>query len=177
MVEALETAHVADGRVGDNHAFESLRDVLGLCRSRLDHRDAHEITHRDDADELLAGAGVLDDRDVPVAVLGECRKRSARLDAGTDRVGTACHPLRDLGGRGVGARRGQVDHVAFGEDPDRAVVVVDDHNGSDPPVVHPLRGNGDGLGGLRGDNRVRHDVGDGALAGRRNGRVRHARIL
>ena len=32
------------------------------------------------------------------------------------------------------------------------------------PLAHALRGDRDGLGGLRGDDRVRHDVGDGALA-------------
>ena len=61
-----------------------------------------------------------------------------------------------------------MDHVALGEDADRAVVVVDHHDGSDAPVVHALRGDRDGLGRLRGHDRARHDVGDGALARCRN---------
>ena len=70
-----------------------------------------------------------------------------------------------------------MDHVALGEDADRAVVVVDDDHRSDAPVVHALRGDGDRLGGLCGDDRRRHHVGNGALAGCRNWRVGHGRIL
>ena len=62
---------------------------------------------------------------------------------------------------------GEADHVPFGEDADRAVVVVDDDDRADLSVAHALRGNGNGLGRLRGHDRVRHDVGNGALA--RNG--------
>ena len=41
-------------------------------------------------------------------------------------------------------------------------------------IAHALRGDGDGLGRLRGDDRSAHDVGDGALARCRSGRVGHA---
>ena len=54
VVEALEAAHVADGRVGDDDAFEALRDLVRLRVGGLDHRDAHEVAHRHDADELAA---------------------------------------------------------------------------------------------------------------------------
>ena len=52
VVEALEAAHVADGRVGDDDAFEALRNLVRLCVGGLDHRDAHQVAHRHDADEL-----------------------------------------------------------------------------------------------------------------------------
>ena len=67
VVEALEAAHVADGRLGDDDALEALRYLVGLGFGGLDHRDAHEVAHRDDADEPAA----VDHRDVAVAVLGE----------------------------------------------------------------------------------------------------------
>ena len=53
VVEAFEAAHVADGRVGDDDAFEALRNFVRLRVGGLDHRDAHEVAHRHDADELL----------------------------------------------------------------------------------------------------------------------------
>ena len=169
VVEAFEPAHVADGGVGDDEAFEAFRHLVGLRGCGLDLRDAHEVAHRHDADELLT----LDDRDVTVAVLGEPRERGARLDVGTDRVGVGGHPLGDLGVRRVGAGGGEADHVALGEDADRAVVVVDHHDGTDALFAHAFGGDGEGFGGLRGDDRIRHDVGDRALARCRYGRVGH----
>ena len=71
VVEALEAADVADGRVGDDDAFEALRDLVRLGVGGLDHRDAHEVAHRDDADELLPRCPAVDHRDVAVAVLGQ----------------------------------------------------------------------------------------------------------
>ena len=166
VVEAFEAAHVADGRVGDDDTFEPLRHLVRLGLGGLDHRDAHEVAHRDDADEPLP----VDHRNVAVAVLGELRERGAGLDVGVDRVGLAGHPLRDLGGRRIGAGRREADHVPFGEDADRAFVVVDHHHRTDLAVAHALRGDGDRLGGLRGDDRPGHDVGDGALARNRRSR-------
>ncbi len=167
VVEAFEAAHVADGRVGDDDTFEALRHLVGLRVGGLDHRDAHEVAHRDDPDELLSGdlAGpfVVDDGNVAVAALGEARERGAGLDAGADRVGVGGHPLGDLRGRRVGSGGGQTDHVAFGQDADRAVVVVDDDDRAHPVLAHALRGEGDGLGGLRGDDGPAHEVADGAF--------------
>ena len=52
VVEAFEAADVAHGRVGDDDAFETLRHLVRLRVGGLDHRDAHEVAHRHDADEL-----------------------------------------------------------------------------------------------------------------------------
>ena len=87
----------------------------------------------------------VDDGDVAVTALGEARERGARLDVGTDRVGVGGHPLGDLGGRRVGARGGEADHVALGQDADRAVVVVDDDDRPDLVLAHALRGERDSV--------------------------------
>ena len=91
VVEAFEAADVADRRVGDDDTFETLRHLVRLRVGGLDHRDAHEVAHRHDPDEFPAGAvtGAVDDRDVPVAALGETRERGARLDIGSDVSGSA----------------------------------------------------------------------------------------
>ena len=160
MVEAFEAADVADRRLRDDDAFEPARHLVGLRAGGLDHRDAHEVADRDDADELVA----VDHRDVPVAVLGEARERGARLDiVGPDGVGFGGHPLRHLGGRRVGAGGGEADHVAFGEDADRALVGVDDDDRADVVLAHALRGGGDRLGGPGGHDGPAHDVADGAF--------------
>ena len=159
VVEAFEAAHVADGRVGDDHAFEPF-GISCACASagwiiatRMRSRIETMPT---------SFCRPVDDRDVAVAVLGERRERGARLDVGADRVGVGRHPLRDLRGRRVGAGGREAEHVAFGEDADRAVVVIDHDDGSDLALAHALRGGGDRLGRLRGDDRRAHEVGDGS---------------
>ena len=82
VVEAFEAAHVADGRVGDDDAFEALRHLVRLRVGGLDHRDAHEVAHRHDADELLRGARAFDHRDVPVAVLGQAANAARASTSG-----------------------------------------------------------------------------------------------
>ena len=67
VVEALEAADVADLRLGDDHALEpGGASIWPGMDDRLDRGDAHQVAHRDDADQLAA----LDHRDVAVAVLG-----------------------------------------------------------------------------------------------------------
>ncbi len=76
VVEAFEAAHVADSGLGDDDALEAARDLVRLGIGRLDHRDAHEVAHRHDADEPVG----VDHRDVPVPVLRELREGGACLD-------------------------------------------------------------------------------------------------
>ena len=86
VVEAFEAAHVADGRVGDDDAFEALRDFVRLRVGGLDHRDAHEVAHRHDADELAArrrpGCG------------GSRARRGARTRRAPRRRGRSCRGRR-----------------------------------------------------------------------------------
>ena len=120
VVEALEAAHVADGRLGDDDALEALRHLVGQGVGGLDHRDAHEVAHRDDADEPAR-------RRRPGCGGSPCSARLANAarasTSGATVSGSAGHPLRHLGGRRVGARGREPDHVAFGEDADRPIVV------------------------------------------------------
>ncbi len=161
VVEAFEAAHVADGGVGHDDALEPLRHLVRLGIGGLDHRDAHEVAHGDDPDQLET----VDHRDVPVAPLGEAREGRTGLDRRTRGVGIGGHPFRHLGRGGVRARGGEADHVALGEDPDRAVIVIDDDDGADLVFAHALRGDRHGLGGLRGDDRLTHEVADGSFYG------------
>ncbi len=102
---------------------------------------------------------------MPVAALRQARERGARFHPGSDGVGIGGHPLRDLGGRRVGAGRRQADHVALGQDPDGTVVVIDDDDGAHVVLTHALRGERDRLRGLRGDDRLTHQVADRPFRG------------
>ena len=126
----------------------------------LDHRHAHQVAHRHDPDEFGRGAAAVDHGDVPVSALRQARERGARLHPGSDGVGIGRHPFRDLGGRRVGAGRRQADHVALGQDPDGAVVVIDDDDGADSVLAHTLRDQRDRLRRLRGDDRMTHQIAD-----------------
>ena len=160
VVEAFEAADVADGRLGDDDAFETLRHLVGLGLGGLDHRDAHEVAHRHDADEPR----VFDDRDVAVAVLRQGRERRRALRRrGRPCTGSAVIHSDTLARRRVGTGRGDADHVAFGEDADRPLVGVDDDDRTDVALAHAGRGVGERLGGPGGHDRMAHDVADGAL--------------
>ena len=98
VVEALEAAHVADGRVGHDHALEALGDLGRRALDRLHLGDAHEVAHRHQPDELRA----VDDRDVAVPVLGQGRERLGGGHAGRHRVGVRRHPFRHVRVAGVG---------------------------------------------------------------------------
>jgi hypothetical protein len=160
VVEALEATHVADGGVGDDHAFEALGDLGRRPLDRLDLGDPHEVAHRHQPDEHA----FVDDGDVPVAVLGEGGERVGDFLVGGHRVRVRGHPLGNRVARGVGAVGRDADHVAFGEDSDR-LVAVDDHDRADLALAHPGGGLGDGLRGDRRDDRAAHDLGDRARPG------------
>ena len=161
VVEALLAADVADRRLRDHDAFEALGrlEVPGVGDG-LDLRDAHEVAHRHDADELA----VAHDGDVPVPVLGEALPRVDDLDLGCDRVGVFGHPLRDLRRRPVGTGRTEAHEVALGEDADRAAA-VDHDDGPDLLLSHAAGCHRDRLRRRRRDRRRAHDVGDGAYLG------------
>ena len=154
VVEAFEAADVADRRLGDDDAFEAAghvgREVLG----GLDLRDAHEVAHRHHADEPLA----VDDRDVPVPVLGEARERGGGVEVGRDAVGVGGHPGAHRVDGGIGTRRRQAHEVAFGEDADGALA-VDHDDRADALLPHARRRPGDGLGLRCGHHRPAHDLG------------------
>ena len=153
VVEAFEAANVADRGLGDHDAFQTARHVLREMLGRLDLGDAHQVAHRHDADELVA----VDDRDVPIAVLGERGERGGRLDVGRDRIGVGRHPVGD--GLGADACGGEAHQITLGEDADRASVVDDDH-GADTLGTHPLGCGRHRLVGRRRDGRVTHDLAD-----------------
>ena len=162
VVEALEAADVADVGLGDHDAFEPARDLVREVLGRLDLRDAHEVAHRDDADELVR----LDHRDVAVPVLGEARERGDDVDVRPDRVRRGGHPLAHHRGAGVATRRGEAHEVAFGQDADGAELVDRDDR------AHAVLAHGGGrLGhlvvGAHGDDGPTHDVGDRARLVRR----------
>src|SRR5207237_1938177 len=101
---------------GDVHALEAARRLHGAgMLDGPDLGDPYEVPQGHDADELP----VVDHRHVPVAVLGETVERVVDVDLGVDGVGFLGHPFGDLGDRGVGARSGDFDHVALGEDANR----------------------------------------------------------
>ena len=166
VVEALEAAHVADRRLGDDHALQPGRRLDGgRVHHRLDLRHAHQRPQRHDADELA----VVDHREVAVAVLGELVERLLHREVGRRAVDRLGHPLADLG---VGGRRAggvEADEVALGEDADRSLAVDDDDRAL-LALGHPLRHLRDALGGLAGDRRGAHHLGDRAHgAGRWHG--------
>ena len=158
VVEALEAAHVADGRLRHDHAFEPGRR---LDRRRVDHRldrrHAHQRAEGHDADDLA----VLHHGEVAVAVLGELVERLLHRQVGCRAVDRLRHPLAHLG---VGRRRAggvEAHEVALGEDADRAIA-VDDDDGALLVLCHPLRHLRDGVGGVGRDRRGAHHLGDGA---------------
>ena len=104
---------------------------------------------------------VVDHREVAVAVLGELVERLLHGEVGRRAVDGLRHPLADLG---VGGRRAggvEADEVALGEDADRPLAVDDDDRAL-LALGHPLRHLRDALGGLAGDRRGAHHLGDRA---------------
>ena len=107
VVEAFEAAHVADRGLGDDDAFEARGTSCGEVLGRLDLRDAHEVAHRHDADELRR-------RRRPGCAGSRARRGwrtpGARVDVGADGVGvgvihsdtapSACRRRRRRSGRG-----------------------------------------------------------------------------
>ena len=158
VVEALEAAHVAHRGLGHDHALEPGRRLDGgRVHDGLDLRHVHERPQRHDADDLA----VVDHREVAVAVLGELVERLLHGEVGRRAVDRLRHPLADLG---VGGRRAggvEADEVALGEDADRALAVDDDDRAL-LALGHPLRHLRDALGGLAGDRRGAHHLGDRA---------------
>ena len=159
VVEALEAAYVADVGLGDDHALEPARDLVGEVLGRLDLRDAHEVAHRDDADDLV----VVDHRDVAVAVLGEARERGGDVDVGARRSpGSAVIHSLTVAVPGVAAGGGDPHEVALGQDADRAAR----RRPRRPSPTRCSRIRAGGLGhlvvGTRPSRRGAHDVADRA---------------
>ena len=72
-------------------------------------------------------------------------------------VGILGHPLADLRAARVRARRGEANEVTFGEDPDRALAVDDDHR-PDTAIPHTTRRDRERLRRRRRHRRCAHDL-------------------
>ena len=139
--------------------------LVGRALGGLDLRDAHEVAHRDDADDLV----VVDDRDVAVAVLARgWRTRRAASTSGATESGFGGHPLARPSRSTVSAPAAAMRTRSRSVRMPTGRLAVDDDDRTDLPLAHARRGVGDRLGRARGHDRVAHDVADRAgRAGRR----------
>ena len=101
VVEALLPADVAHRGLGHHHPLETPGHVGAGLVGRTDLGHGQQVADRDHADQVPA----VDDREVPVVVMGQAGPGRAHLLVGPSDVGVGGHPPADRLGRRVGAAR------------------------------------------------------------------------
>ncbi len=160
VVEALLPPHVADRCLRHDDALEAPRHVGSALVGRPDLRDREQVADRHHADQSAR----VDDRQVPVVVMGQAGPGRAHLFVGPHGVRVRRHPTGDRLARRVGVLRGGAQQVAFGEDSGDGPS-GGHHHRTDLVLVHRARSRRQRRIGVTGHRWCRHELLDGGRHG------------